>query len=178
MLTHITDSLTQWITNLYAITGLFGIVVAMAIESCCIPLPSEIVMPLAGVMIAQGTVLPGTDSLLAIFLVALTGAIGCLIGSTVAYGIGYKGGRPLMLKYGRYVLISQHDADKADAFFQRSGSATASFRAYSLSYVHIFLTGRHCKNAIHKVLRLFVPWFVALVLCAWLCWLCVGQSGQ
>jgi len=127
VLTHLTDSLTQWITNLYAITGLFGIVVAMAIESCCIPLPSEIVMPLAGVMIAQGTILKGTDSLLAIFLTALVGAIGCLIGSTVAYGIGYKGGRPLMLKYGRYVLISQHDADKADAFFQRWGSATAFF---------------------------------------------------
>ena len=127
MLTHVTDSLTQWITNLYAITGLFGIVVAMAIESCCIPLPSEIVMPLAGVMIARGTILQGTDPLLAVFLVALAGAVGCLIGSTVAYGIGYKGGRPLMLKYGRYVLISQHDADKADAFFQRWGSATAFF---------------------------------------------------
>ncbi len=127
MLSHLTDSLTQWITNLYAGTGLFGIVLAMAIESCCIPLPSEIVMPLAGIMIAQGTILQGTNSWLALFLVALAGAIGCLIGSVVAYGIGYKGGRPLMLKYGRYVLISQHDADKADAFFQRWGSATAFF---------------------------------------------------
>jgi membrane protein DedA with SNARE-associated domain len=127
VLSHLTDSLTQWITNLYAGTGLFGIVLAMAIESCCIPLPSEIVMPLAGIMIAQGTILQGTNSWLALFLVALAGAIGCLIGSVVAYGIGYKGGRPLMLKYGRYVLISQHDADKADAFFQRWGSATAFF---------------------------------------------------
>ena len=127
MLSHLTDSLTQWITNLYAGTGLLGIVLAMAIESCCIPLPSEIVMPLAGVMIARGTILQGMDPWLALFLVALAGAIGCLIGSAVAYGIGYKGGRPLMLKYGRYVLISQHDADKADAFFQRWGSATAFF---------------------------------------------------
>ncbi|HEY4032809.1 MAG TPA: DedA family protein [Ktedonobacteraceae bacterium] len=127
MLSHLTDSLTQLITNLYAMTGLFGIVLAMAIESCCIPLPSEIVMPLAGIMIARGTILQGMNPLLAIFLVALSGAIGCLIGSIVAYGIGYKGGRPLMLKYGRYVLISQHDADKADAFFQRWGSVTAFF---------------------------------------------------
>ncbi len=127
MLSHLTDSLTQWIINLYAGTGLFGIALAMAIESCCIPLPSEIVMPLAGVMIARGTILQGTSSWLALFLVALAGAIGCLIGSVIAYGIGYKGGRPLMLKYGRYVLISQHDADKADAFFQRWGSATAFF---------------------------------------------------
>ena len=127
MLAHLTEFLTQWITNLYAVTGLFGIVLAMAIESCCIPLPSEVVMPLAGIMISRETILKGTNPLLAIFLVALSGAIGCLIGSIVAYGIGYKGGRPLVLKYGRYVLISQHDADKADAFFQRWGSATAFF---------------------------------------------------
>jgi membrane protein DedA with SNARE-associated domain len=60
-------------------------------------------------------------------LLALAGAIGCLIGSSAAYGIGYAGGRPLMLKYGRYVLISQHDADMADRFFQKWGSATAFF---------------------------------------------------
>src|SRR5690349_13151666 len=78
-------------------------------------------------MIARRTILQGMDPWLALFLVALAGAIGCLIGSVIAYGIGYKGGRPLMLKYGRYVLISQHDADKADAFFQRWGSATAFF---------------------------------------------------
>ena len=127
MLSHITDFLKDWITNFYASTSLFGIVLAMAIESCCIPLPSEIVMPVAGIMIAKRTILQGMDPWLALFLVALAGAIGCLIGSMVAYGIGYKGGRPLMLKYGRYVLISQHDADKADAFFQRWGGATAFF---------------------------------------------------
>ena len=127
MLTHLTDALTNLITNLYVTTGLLGIIVAMAIESCCIPLPSEIVMPLAGIMIANGKLLHGTNTFVALLLVALAGSIGCLIGSIVAYGIGYSGGRPLMLKYGRYVLISQHDADRADAFFQRWGSATAFF---------------------------------------------------
>jgi membrane protein DedA with SNARE-associated domain len=127
MLSHLTDTLTALITNLYVATGLFGIVIAMAIESCCIPLPSEIVMPLAGIMIASGKILHGTNTIVALILVALAGAIGCLIGSIAAYGIGYRGGRPLMLKYGRYLLISQHDADKADAFFRRWGSATAFF---------------------------------------------------
>ncbi|GAC1392563.1 MAG: hypothetical protein NVS4B11_25700 [Ktedonobacteraceae bacterium] len=127
MLTHLTDTLTNLITNLYVATGLFGIILAMAIESCCIPLPSEIVMPLAGIMIASGRILHGTNSTVSLFLVALAGAIGCLLGSIAAYGIGYSGGRPLMLKYGRYLLISQHDADKADQFFQRWGSATAFF---------------------------------------------------
>lgn len=126
-LTHLTDSITTFITNLYMTTGLAGIVLAMAIESCCIPLPSEIVMPLAGVMIVTNKILVGVNPILALVLVALAGAVGCLIGSIAAYGIGYAGGRPLMLKYGRYVLISQHDADKADAFFKRWGSATAFF---------------------------------------------------
>lgn len=127
LLTHLTDTLTTLITNLYVSTGLLGILLAMTIESCCIPLPSEIVMPLAGIMIASGKLLQGVNFIVAIILVALAGALGCLLGSVIAYGIGYKGGRPLMLKYGRYVLISQHDADLADKFFQRWGSPTAFF---------------------------------------------------
>lgn len=102
----------------------------MALESCCIPLPSEIVMPLTGVMVARSHLLPGTNPILALVLVALAGAIGCLIGSMMAYDIGYSGGRPLMLKYGRYVLISQYDADLADRFFQRWGSATSFFSRF------------------------------------------------
>src|SRR5258708_37460078 len=99
----------------------------MAIESCCIPLPSEIVMPLAGVMIVTGRLLAGVNFGLSLILVALAGSIGCLIGSVAAYGIGYAGGRPLMLKYGCYVLISQHDADMADRFLQTRATATRSF---------------------------------------------------
>jgi membrane protein DedA with SNARE-associated domain len=127
LLAHLTDILTTLITNLYISTGLLGIVLAMTIESCGIPLPSEIVMPVAGIMIVEGHILRGTNSLLAVFLVALAGTVGNLLGSTIAYWIGFKGGRPLILKYGRYVLISQHDADVADHFFQRWGSATAFF---------------------------------------------------
>ncbi len=127
LLTHLTDSLTTLITNLYVTTGLVGILLAMAIESCCIPLPSEIVMPLAGIMVYNHKILSGLNPVVSIVLVALAGAIGCLIGSIVAYWIGYRGGRPLLLKYGRYVLISQHDADKADRYFQRWGSATVFF---------------------------------------------------
>lgn len=134
--THIIDSLTTFIQNLYVVTGLAGIVIAMAIESCCIPLPSEITMPLAGAMLAVGGTAagkhlagidPNAPLLLNLLLLALAGSIGSLIGSVAAYGIGYAGGRPLMLKYGRYILISQHDADKADHFFQKWGSATAFF---------------------------------------------------
>ena len=130
-MSHFITSLTDFIQNLYVATGLLGIVLAMTLESCCIPLPSEIVMPLAGSMLAIGKPLrfvdPNSPLWLNLLLLALSGAIGCLIGSIAAYGIGYAGGRPLMLKYGKYVLISQHDADKADRFFQRWGSPTAFF---------------------------------------------------
>jgi len=126
-LADITTFLTNVVTSVYMHTSLVGIVLAMAIESCCIPLPSEIVMPLAGVMLVTGKILGGINPLLGVILVALAGSLGCLVGSIVAYGIGYTGGRPLMLKYGRYVLISQHDAEKADAFFKTYGSATAFF---------------------------------------------------
>ncbi len=127
MLSNITVLLTTIITNLYISTGLLGIALAMAIESCCIPLPSEIVMPVAGLLLSQHRLLPGMNPILGIVLIGVAGSVGCLLGSALAYWIGYKGGRPLMLKYGRYVLISQHDADKADQFFQKYGNATAFF---------------------------------------------------
>ena len=98
-----------------------GIVLAMALESCCIPLPSEIVMPLAGYMVykyPEQFSLPG---------VAIAGALGCVIGSAVAYGIGASGGRPLLLKYGRYILISKADSDRADRWFNRHGAPVAFF---------------------------------------------------
>src|SRR5260370_3924819 len=126
-LADLTTSLTNVITTLYAHTSLIGIVLAMALESCCIPLPSEIVMPLAGVMLVTGKIVSGINPLLGLLLVALAGSLGCVIGSMVAYGIGYKGGRPLLLKYGRFVLISQHDAEQAHAFFETYRSATAFF---------------------------------------------------
>ena len=127
LLADITTSITNFVTSLYVHLSLAGIVLAMAIESCCIPLPSEIVMPLAGIMLVTGKILSGVATLPGLILVALAGSIGCLLGSIVAYWVGYAGGRPLLLKYGRYVLISQHDADRADAFFRKYGSATAFF---------------------------------------------------
>jgi len=123
----ITTSITNFVTSLYVHTGLIGIILAMAIESCYIPLPSEVVMPLAGIMLVTGKILGGIALLPGLLLVALAGSIGCVIGSIVAYGIGYAGGRPLLLKYGRYVLISQRDADRADDFFHKYGSATTFF---------------------------------------------------
>lgn len=167
MLSNLTGMLTTIITNFYISTGLVGIALAMAIESCCIPLPSEIVMPVAGALVANGTILRGTNPLVGVVLVALAGSIGCMIGSAAAYGIGYKGGRPLMLKYGRYVLISQHDADKADQFFQRWGSPTAFFsRLLPVVRTYISLPAGITKMPFGKfILYTFLgslPWCILL----------------
>jgi membrane protein DedA with SNARE-associated domain len=114
-------ALFNLVQNWYLAAGYGGVVLAMALESCCIPLPSEIVMPLAGYF---ALIHPGTFSLVG---VGLAGAVGCLIGSAIAYGIGASGGRPLLLRYGKYILISQADSDRADRWFARYGSPVAFF---------------------------------------------------
>lgn len=115
------QALFDLIEHWYITTGYLGIVLAMAIESCCIPLPSEIVMPLAGYMVFK---YPTQFSLIG---VGIAGAVGCVIGSAAAYGIGAAGGRPLLLKYGRYILISKADSDRADRWFARYGAPVAFF---------------------------------------------------
>ena len=119
------QALFDLVNNWYVATGYIGIVLAMALESCLIPLPSEIVMPLAGLFVATGAAT--STGKLDLVGVALAGAIGCLIGSAVAYWIGAAGGRPLVLRYGKYVLISQADSDRADRWFAKFGSSVAFF---------------------------------------------------
>ncbi len=119
------QALFDIIQNWYVATGYIGIVLAMALESCLIPLPSEIVMPLAGLFVATGAAT--STGKLDLIGVSLAGAIGCLIGSAVAYWIGAAGGRPLLLRYGKYILISQKDADRADRWFAKYGSPVAFF---------------------------------------------------
>ena len=109
-------NLSNTLLNLFTTYGYLGIFVAMAIESCCIPLPSELIMPLAGFLAFQNRLNLAGDT--------LAGALGCVAGSIIAYWIGATGGRALLLKYGRYVLISPHDADRADEFFARHGDIT------------------------------------------------------
>lgn len=95
-----------------------GVVVLMAIESACIPLPSELVMPLAGWMLIKEHSLPATYTLVA----GIYGALGNTIGSAIAYGVGMWGGRPLLEKYGRYILMLKQDLDHADRWFDKRGS--------------------------------------------------------
>ena len=94
-------------------TGYAGIALLMAIESACIPLPSELIMPFAGYLVFQGT--------FKLLWVATAGALGCNLGSLVAYEIGCYGGRPLVERYGRWILMGHRELDWADRFFARWG---------------------------------------------------------
>src|SRR5260370_37447391 len=88
----------------------------MAIESACIPLPSEVIMPFSGYLVSQGR--------FSLVLVATAGAIGCNLGSELAYIIGYFGGRPLVMKFGRLIRLSEHEIDFAHHFFGRYATTT------------------------------------------------------
>ena len=105
--------LFAFISSLVAATGYAGITLLMAIESACIPLPSELIMPFAGYLVYTGK--------MHLFWAATAGAIGCNLGSLVAYEIGCYGGRPLVERYGRWILMGRRELDWADHFFQRHG---------------------------------------------------------
>jgi membrane protein DedA with SNARE-associated domain len=102
-----------FIKSLMLSAGYGGIVLLMAIESACVPLPSELIMPFAGYLVYQGS--------MKLLLVATAGALGCNLGSLVAYEVGFHGGRPLVIRYGRWLLLGQRELDSADRFFARWG---------------------------------------------------------
>jgi membrane protein DedA with SNARE-associated domain len=126
----ILTALFLFIKSVVAATGYGGITILMAIESACIPLPSELIMPFAGYLVYEG--------MFKLFWVATAGAIGCNLGSLVAYEIGCYGGRALVEKYGRWILMGKRELDWADRFFQRWGYL-AVFVARLLPVVRTFI---------------------------------------
>jgi membrane protein DedA with SNARE-associated domain len=98
---------------LIEILGYWGIFLGMTIESACIPLPSEIIMTFAGYVVYEGK--------MAFWGVVLVGTLGNLVGSLIAYYVGWWGGRPLLEKYGKYILITHNKLNLADEWFERYG---------------------------------------------------------
>src|SRR5271170_1541677 len=98
MIAHILEIVGAWIVSVISAGGYGGVMLLMGIESACIPLPSEVIMPFSGYLVYTGR--------FALWAVAVAGATGCVLGSLVAYWVGMYGGRPLIEKYGRYLLIS------------------------------------------------------------------------
>jgi membrane protein DedA with SNARE-associated domain len=116
MTEHILAILFTFIKSVIGSTGYAGIALLMAIESACIPLPSELIMPFAGYLVYERS--------MNLFWAATAGAIGCNLGSLVAYELGRYGGRPLVERYGRWILMGRRELDWADRFFVRGGHIT------------------------------------------------------
>jgi membrane protein DedA with SNARE-associated domain len=130
MLDKIVSGLSAFILATILTLGYGGVVLMMAIESACIPLPSEVIMPFSGFLVATGR--------FNLNMVAVMGALGCLLGSYVAYYVGANGGRRFIERYGRYLLIAPHELETADRFFERWGSL-AVFLARLLPVVRTFI---------------------------------------
>jgi len=111
--------LAAFIISVISSMGYAGIVLLMAIESACIPLPSEVIMPFSGYLVYAGR--------FNLLWVATMGALGCNLGSLVAYEIGAYGGRRLIERWGQYILLSRHELEISEHFFARWGSATVFF---------------------------------------------------
>jgi membrane protein DedA with SNARE-associated domain len=138
MLDNIISALVALIVAVIAAGGYFGVIVLMAIESACIPLPSEIIMPFAGYLVSLGH--------FSLIGAATAGAIGCNVGSTIAYLVAARGGRSAFERWGKYVLVRHEELDRAEHFFARYGAAT-----------------------VFQIPDLLLHRLVALVLCAGLC---------
>jgi membrane protein DedA with SNARE-associated domain len=129
-----------FLEQLYGAVGYLGVMIAMTIESAMIPLPSELILPFAGFLVAdRSAVEPLTGGPWNFWLVVIFATIGNTLGSLIAYGIGAWGGRPFLERYGKYLLIREHEIEVADHFFERWGSQTV-FIGRLLPIVRTFIS--------------------------------------
>lgn len=168
MVAKLFSLLAAAIIDLITRSGYLGIALLMGIESACIPLPSEVIMPFSGYLVFQGT--------LVLWLVVLAGAIGCVLGSLVAYAVGAWGGRRLVERYGKYVLVSRKDLDLADRWFREHGGITV-FVGRLLPVVRTFIAFP-AGVARMPIWRFCLYTFLgSLIWCALLAWIGV-KLGQ
>ncbi len=153
--------LAAFITNTISSLGYVGVGALMAIESACIPIPSEVILPFSGFLVSTGR--------FDIWWVALAGALGSVVGSMAAYGVGAWGGRPLVERYGKYLLISHRDIDAADRWFARHGDITILVGRL-LPVVRTFIAfpgGVSRMNLVRFNLYTFIGSFVWSLALAW-----------
>src|SRR3989344_4284453 len=162
MITDIILIVTDFITSTIDAWGYLGVVVLMAIESAAIPLPSEIIMPFSGFLVeSERFTLTG---------LALAGALGSVLGSVITFALGYYGGRHLNIKYGRYVLITQHDLELTERFFYKFGG-WSTFIGRLLPVVRTFISipaGIGKVAIIPFVVYTFIGSFIWSYFLAWL----------
>jgi membrane protein DedA with SNARE-associated domain len=159
LIARIIEILSGFIVATISALGYGGVMLLMAIESACVPLPSEVIMPFAGYLVYTGR--------FNLWAVGTAGAVGCVLGSLVAYWVGSKGGRPLIEKYGKYILVSTHDLDLADRWFARYGEVIV-FASRLLPVVRTFIAfpaGVARMNLTRFVAYTFLgslPWCIGL----------------
>lgn len=179
-MSHLLSALSSWIEAFISSGGYFGIIVLMAIESACVPLPSEVIMPFAGALTLVTASSQAGHQPLNLYLVALAGAFGCLVGSVISYGVGAYGGREFIFRWGKYILLRRKDVEQAERWFSARGEITV-FVARLLPVVRTFISlpaGIARMKFTRFALLSFLgslPWCLAL---AWLGVLVKGHINE
>jgi membrane protein DedA with SNARE-associated domain len=159
MIAKIIEYLSVFIIATISMMGYWGVVLLMAIESACVPLPSEIIMPFSGYLVSTGE--------MNLWGVSIAGAVGCVVGSMVAYYVGMYGGRPVIEKYGKWIFISKRDLDMADRWFEKRGEIIV-FVARLLPAIRTFIAfpaGVARMNVAKFIIYTFagsLPWCLGL----------------
>jgi membrane protein DedA with SNARE-associated domain len=169
VLSFIDEIVIPFLQQLYGALGYLGVGLAMAIESAMIPLPSELILPFAGFMVSDPTQIePITGQPWNFWIVVIVATVGNTCGSLVAYAIGAWGGRPFLERYGRYLLIRDHEIEAADRFFEKYGAATVFFgRLLPIVRTFISFPAGVTRMPIGKFIVYStagaLPWSIALV---------------
>ncbi len=162
MVSKLFAGIAGFILSTINLFGYSGVVMLMAIESACIPLPSEMILPFAGYLVFMKK--------LQLLYVSIAGAVGCVIGSMAAYAAGMYGGRPIIEKYGKYILISRHDLDTADRLFNRYGNLIV-FTGRLLPVIRTFISfpaGIAKMNFMKFTVYTFIGSFIWSLLITWI----------
>lgn len=154
----------HFVIHVISAGGYAGIAALIVLNSCGIPIPSEVILPFSGYLTYLGH--------FNLFLVATAGAVGCNIGSAIAYWIGAKGGRPLVERYGKWVLMSRHDLDRMSWFFSRYGSI-AILAGRMLPMVQTYVA---FPAGIGKMPRL--RFHIYTTLGSWIWYFCLAWTGM
>ena len=178
MITHVIDLIVSFVTGTVSAVGYLGVFVLMTLESACIPIPSEIIMPFSGFLVTTGK--------LNIWGVTLAGALGNLVGAVITYAIGFYGGRPFILKYGKYFFVKEKEVHHAEKFFAKWGDWSV-FLSRNLPVIRTFISlpagvaeMPFVKFAVFSFLG-SIPWCFALTYLGFVLgsnWMVIRQYGH
>ncbi len=159
-LTELIEAVARFVTNYIAALGYWGVGIGMAIESANIPLPSELILPFGGYLVSTGQ--------LNFYGAVMAGTVGGTVGSVLSYYLGLWGGRPLLIRYGRYFGFSMKHLEMADRWFKRYGEATVFFTRL-MPVIRTFISlpagisGMNFKRFLIYTFLGSLPWSILLV---------------